>query len=737
MKKLFAALSLFCAVSLAARVNIGPERDTALPELGPAVLMQWSQAVASDGRDYLVAWRDDRYRGVLTSHVSASGEPLDARPRQLPYDGIPALRWSGNDYVLVVATYYAVTLTHLDADGVEIGSPVILATTYREVTIGRTAILLSNVDGLNVGLDTFDFAGRPIASTRLPLPRSAFTSTFGVDDDDHFAANFTIYDSDHPGMYFTSFGPDLNPSAVTPAGPETPVGPSVGGADGKFTRVYWIDHQLIVDQVAADGTLLHDRVTLPVFSPPTVGKPVLVGRNLFFPVVLFLTNDPRDEMLRVNVDTLDAELIAFSTTGDTLPAAAATNDSNMLLVWQDGGGLVEDVASLAGERADITRRGDDLVVSASTQRNMRGASSGTNTLLTWTESRDDFFESIWFGKVDDTGAMLDGRGVRLSPTGVWATAPQVVFDGTSYVVVWREKRSETRWELVGKRVSPDGAVRDAGAFVVGDVDQESVGISSDNRGNTLIVRRSSATGSAQLFSSMLRADGTVGTGAQVSVSPWEPMTPVVAFDGTRFVVFWSDFHPNPLRCPPFGVSPPCKPYLRADLAGAVIGVDGNVAARLAPHTAEQDDVFYSDTKIVRAGAQTVLAYRLDSPDFSSNVVLARVGADGTLVVERSIGSYYNFELGAIGDVPLVISPLDLLSNPQHLAITEVAPDLLLGTTSQAAVHDLWDWEAHFVSAPHTGWLLYDRRALDERYVGAPRTFARRVTLDGRARPVRF
>jgi hypothetical protein len=83
MRRLFVVIvSILSWIVRAQTLHVGAERRTAIVDDGPAALMQSNPAVATDGRDFLVLWDDDRFETLCAARVSGSGELLDTGPER-------------------------------------------------------------------------------------------------------------------------------------------------------------------------------------------------------------------------------------------------------------------------------------------------------------------------------------------------------------------------------------------------------------------------------------------------------------------------------------------------------------------------------------------------------------------------------------------------------------------------------------------------------------------------------
>jgi len=83
---------------------------------------------------------------------------------------------------------------------------------------------------------------------------------------------------------------------------------------------------------------------------------------------------------------------------------------------------------------------------------------GTNFLVVWQDWRSDY-RGIYGARVTLAGAVLDPVGISISTVVEDQSHPAISFDGTNYLVVWQDLRSGD-YDIYGARVSPAGTVLD-------------------------------------------------------------------------------------------------------------------------------------------------------------------------------------------------------------------------------------------------------------------------------------
>jgi hypothetical protein len=192
------------------------------------------------------------------------------------------------------------------------------------------------------------------------------------------------------------------------------------------------------------------------------------------------------------------------------------------------------------------------VSSASSYGNAAGAQvlpavafDGTNFLVVWADSRSGDGFDIYGARVSRAGAVLDVAGIPISTAPKEQVLPSVAFDGTNFLVVWADTRSGVSSDIYGARVSRAGAVLDAAGIPISTAagDQQSPAVAFDGS-NFLVVWQDTRSGSysSDVYGARVSRAGAVldAAGIPISTAGDEQAGPGVAFDGTNFLVVWSD-----------------------------------------------------------------------------------------------------------------------------------------------------------------------------------------------------
>jgi hypothetical protein len=188
---------------------------------------------------------------------------------------------------------------------------------------------------------------------------------------------------------------------------------------------------------------------------------------------------------------------------------------------------------------------DPFVISDATgsQQSPAVAFDGTNYLVTWYDSRSGSTYDIYGTRVTQDGTVLNTAGIAISTAAENQYFPDVSFDGTNYMVVWQDERSDT-FDIYGSRVAQNGNVLDpSGKKISGATDEQSRPSIDFDGTNYLVVWDDERTGSEyDIYGTLLDTSGTAlnPAGIAISTATDNQYMPSVSFDGTNYLVAWHD-----------------------------------------------------------------------------------------------------------------------------------------------------------------------------------------------------
>jgi hypothetical protein len=175
------------------------------------------------------------------------------------------------------------------------------------------------------------------------------------------------------------------------------------------------------------------------------------------------------------------------------------------------------------------------------------AFDGTNHLVVWTDGRDrhdDGTGDIFGARVAANGAVLDPVGIPIATAGPGQLAPSVAFGDGVFLVVWVTGPQQSA-TVHGARVSPAGAVLDAGAFAISapatNLRQPTVAYGG---GTFLVGWSDNGNDDPDIKVSAARVSpaGTVldPTAIALSTATGSQADPAISFGDSSFLVAWGD-----------------------------------------------------------------------------------------------------------------------------------------------------------------------------------------------------
>ena len=195
----------------------------------------------------------------------------------------------------------------------------------------------------------------------------------------------------------------------------------------------------------------------------------------------------------------------------------AYNGTNYLVAWEDlrTGGANIDAArvSTAGTVLDATGIGVSTL--ATVEQEPSVASDGTGFLIGWTDLRAGAaVPRIIAARLNSAGTLLDASGIPVSGTNI-GTQATLTFNGTNYFAAWRGGTG-----IVGARVSPAGSVLDATRIPISTAPDDQNSPSTARLGtDILVVWRDRRFGTNyDLYAARVTSTGTVRDTSGFSVS---------------------------------------------------------------------------------------------------------------------------------------------------------------------------------------------------------------------------
>ncbi len=515
-------------------------------------------ALASDGSDFLVAWRDTDGR-IRAGEISPSGSPSPGGSFTVTGtahgDWSPDLATLGNsgEYMLVYQRWYSDGTKYWTGNGdifvrtLDVGSaspsigPARAAATGKRdqedpaIAAGTSTYMVSWTDApvqLDPPYDETIHATRVDANGSVPNPGGTLLT----------AQNSSM--ERYSGIAFNS------------------THYLVGWArnDTQFRG----NEPVSIHRLSPTGNVLGTDPTIINRDHNAQDSPEIASNGSNY---LAVWRDDRDYQTRVDIygvrlgpqgTPLDPQATAISTADDDQePPVVTSNGADYLVAWREtreGRILGRRLDGSTGDLLDSDARVvlDDSVTGSYngyTAYDLSAASNGTDYLVVWNPNG-----RVFASRVTGGGTVQDPTGIDVtdpSSTSHRAFDAQVASDDSNYLVVWaHDPRAHTthpssETEIHAGRVraatgaTPDGDTGFAVTSLAGPRNRPAV--ASDGNDYFVLWRDNRNHVRPDLYGRRVTAQGTVGSGSPTLVSETPPdKPPEVVFDGRLYMANWGN-----------------------------------------------------------------------------------------------------------------------------------------------------------------------------------------------------
>ena len=262
---------------------------------------------------------------------------------------------------------------------------------------------------------------------------------------------------------------------------------------------------------------------------------------------------------------IDTSIVYTRTSGYQSTSTVSFDGTNYLVIWQDGrNGMGYDLygARVTPDGTVLDLNGIPISTAAHHQLYPSATFGESNYLVVWEDYRNhDTIPDIYGARVNQQGIVLDSSGFPISTANGKQCQPDVAFDGTDYLVVWRDERSG-RSNIYGTRLNQAGIVLDPNGIVISAVARGSSNPSVAFDGlNYLVVWDDDRTlFNSYIYGTRVSQQGTVLDSSAIPISTVSYARKAsVAFDGSNYLVVWEDWRGE-----------------HSDIYGARVNQEGNV-----------------------------------------------------------------------------------------------------------------------------------------------------------------
>jgi hypothetical protein len=244
---------------------------------------------------------------------------------------------------------------------------------------------------------------------------------------------------------------------------------------------------------------------------------------------------------------LDPAGIAIADAADReFRPTVAFDGGNFLVVWND----CRSSYDIYGARVTpagvvLDSAGIPISTAASDQFFPVVACDGENFLVVWQDNRGGGYYDIYGARVTRAGVVLDTTGIVISTEASFQDfPPAVAFDGGNFLVAWQDPRSGSSYDIYGARVTPAGGVLDSAGFAVSTAvgTQWCPALAFDGTNFLVVWTDGRSAWSYDIYGARVTPAGTVldSKGIAISTAAYGQDEPDVAFDGTNFLAVWED-----------------------------------------------------------------------------------------------------------------------------------------------------------------------------------------------------
>jgi hypothetical protein len=486
-------------------------------------------SVTFDGENFLVVW--DTAGPVQARRVSPAGAVLDDQPIDLSSaDAVnPQVSFGGGNHLVVWSQRSGDAIETADVYGTRV-SP-------EGAVLDPTDVPIVAPEGAQLDMDI------------------AFNGTHHLLVWDDWAAP----DADVHGTLVTTDRVAVDPGRPIASAEGSQRFPVVTAVGASFFVAWaeddWDFFELFGARVGADGSVIDDpaipiATAYDVYRTPDVssdGTNALVTWTAATGKVLGTRVDPTGELL----DPSGADL------GSGFNPVSTFGNGRYFVAFSDGARLSVEATRVTPDLVALDPEGVAVAIGALPQRGpFDMAFDGTNHLVVWNDGRSGR-SAVYGARVGPDGQRLDGSGFPIStPTSTArdADGAAIAFDGTNFLVVWRDGPARA---ISAARVTRSGEVLNQFVVAVDDAwghPSVSFGhgvflITWDRQGDGIIGARVDPTGK-------VLDEG----GFPISRRSGYHAATDIAAGGSEFLVVWT-------YGPSFG------PY---DVYGAVVSPSGNV-----------------------------------------------------------------------------------------------------------------------------------------------------------------
>uniref|UniRef100_A0A7V1EHZ5 FlgD/Vpr Ig-like domain-containing protein n=1 Tax=candidate division WOR-3 bacterium TaxID=2052148 RepID=A0A7V1EHZ5_UNCW3 len=255
--------------------------------------------------------------------------------------------------------------------------------------------------------------------------------------------------------------------------------------------------------------------------------------------------------------------------------------TNYLVVWADGrNGQNPDIYGARVSTAGIVIDTVGIIISNApgTQVYPTIVYGNNEYLIAWRDSRNGNAD-IYASRVTPDGIVLDTLGIPVDTTVSAQSQPALYFDGTNFLVVWRDYRDGANYDIYGVRINPSGNILDTAFIPIATgINHETNPAVSFDTTNYIVTFTNEAEQNVDIMGVRISKSGVIIDTSAILISTgvyfYSQSSPALSFCGQNYFAVWEDERNGNANCDIFGARITCS-GLVLDSAGIPISVATN------------------------------------------------------------------------------------------------------------------------------------------------------------------
>lgn len=503
---------------------------------------QYDPSASFDGTNYVVAWSNNNAGlNLFGTRVSPAGAVLDTRTEGTTpsVGGVSISSAAGNQEQESLRCNAGACL-------------IVWQDSRNNATTGADVFAQRLTTTGALAASGAEFAVSTVAKGQtVPALASTGTDFFAAWEDSRDVGTNTVF-----GTAISGAGAVASPTGqLLVRGNNRQASPAIGVA-GSSIGVFWADsrnfgNDIEMTRFSFSGGAKLDATARVVSSAAfsQASPAVTNSAGNFFVVWNDARNGVDRDIFGARVTAAGAVLDtggkAISTaTGDQLVPAVATNGSVSLVVWEDRRNGNFDIFGAIVDNATGNVTVSDIAICTVAGDQGRPAvafdSASGQFLVVWGDDRIATDANIFGARVTPAGAVVDAGGVAISTAAGGQFSPRLSFLAGTALVVWEDRRIDPNGDIFGARVRLGGgsvSVVDAGGFSIsgaapGSQNEPVVAVVKNGFLVAWTDGRNSRTSGTDIFGQQVSSGGTLsGVAFPISVNPEDEGAPAL-FDTT-------------------------------------------------------------------------------------------------------------------------------------------------------------------------------------------------------------